>query len=133
MLGFMFGWKILYSSIEDFRTQSSMILVGGLFTLYSYRGDFLFYMGFLMVWYFTTKKFHKNKYIIVIAWVTTIVVLYLNEKYDHLRFLSRWLEFYIPIEFFENHNAPILWTNMLNMTLLKLLSFTIDCHRGDEH
>ena len=32
----------------------------------------------------------------------------------------------------KNRQAPLLWTNILNMNFLRMISFTMDCYWGDQ-
>ena len=56
--------------------------------VFSYRGDIFLYLTLIMLWYWMTKLLYKNKIIIPLSWAIMIAILYLNEKYDHLRFIS---------------------------------------------
>lgn len=107
----------------------------GLLT-FTYRADIFLYLAVIIAWFYMTKLLYKTRIIVPLSWTLVIVILYLNERYDHLRFLSRWFEQFVPdsLHFFKNSQAPLLWTNILNMNFLKMLSFTMDCHWGfNEH
>lgn len=86
----MLIWKVLYDKIALFREPSMMISFGVGFTMFSYRGDFIFYISLLGIWYNFTKYLHSNKLIIPFCWAATVFILYYNEKYDHLRSWSVW-------------------------------------------
>lgn len=103
---------------------------------FTYRADIILFLSLIIAWFFMTKLLYKTRIIVPLAWTLVIVILYLNECYDHLRFISKWFEQFVPdwLSFFNNSKAPLMWTNILNMNFLKMLSFTMDCHWGfSEH
>ena len=99
---------------------------------FTYRADVFLFLGVALTWYFFTKLMYRRIIVIPLSWVIVIASLYLNEQYDHLRFVSAWFEQFVPVDFFKNQQAPLLWTNILNMNFLKMLSFTLDCYWGDQ-
>lgn len=139
MLFTMFAWKyitiVIAGQEKAYKFMRSFWLGLGLLT-FTYRADILLYLTVILAWFFMTKMLYKTKIIVPLSWTLVIVILYLNEKYDHLRFISRWFEQFVPdfLPFFKNSQAPLMWTNILNMNFLKMLSFTMDCHWGfNEH
>ena len=140
MLFTMFAWKyavLLLVGKNNARPFLRSFWLGlGLLT-FTYRADIFLYLALVLLWYLMTRALYKTRVIVPLSWTLVIVILYLNEQYDHLRFISRWFQQFIPetISFFKNTQAPLLWTNILNMNFLKMLSFTMDCHWGynDHH
>jgi hypothetical protein len=131
----MFAWKYFIKFVAPqgkvHKWMTSFWLGLGLL-LFTYRADIFLYLAVIFLWFFMTKLLHKSKIIVPLAWTLVIVILYLNEQFNHFRFLSKWFEQFIPnfLWFFKNSEAPLLWTNVLNMSFLKMLSFTMDCHWG---
>lgn len=135
MLFTMFAWKYLILLIAPKGRASkwmrSCLLGIGILT-FTYRADIFLYSSVILLWFIMTKLLYKTRIIVPLSWAIVIIVLYLNEKYNHLRFISAWFEQFVPhyLWFFKNSQAPLLWTNVLNMSFLKMLSFTMDCHWG---
>lgn len=137
MLIAMFSWKYFVTIIcgknsSYLHKYLRSFWLGFTILIFTYRADIFLFLFLILLWFFYTKALYKYSIIVPLSWIIVILVLYLNEKYDHLRFLSQWFEQIIPnsLVFFKNSQAPLLWTNILNMNFLRMLSFTLDCHWG---
>lgn len=75
--------------------------------LFSFRADIVFYIGIILVWWFYIETLlhfrakissfkllqnlsstHYNNAAIVSLWIIVIATLYINERFNHFRFLS---------------------------------------------
>lgn len=100
--------------------------------LFSFRGDFLLYMAIIIGWYYYTSFLSSRKHFIACCWAFMLLVLYLNEQFDHFRMVSSFIEQYIPIDWLKNSSRQVHCSQLLNMTFLKLLSYSIDKKKGSE-
>jgi len=95
----MFLWKFLVQAIaprgQTQKWMTSFWLGLGLLT-FTYRADIFLYLTVILLWYGMTKYLYKTRIVVPLAWALVIVILYLNEKYNHLRFISAWFEQFVP-------------------------------------
>jgi hypothetical protein len=88
----MFTWKYIIKLIAPkgkvHKWMTSFWLGLGLL-IFTYRADIFLYMTVILIWYLMTKWLYKTRIIIPLSWLLVLLILYLNEKYDHLRFISR--------------------------------------------
>ena len=116
----------------SFNKRSTFL--GLIICLFSFRIDSFLYFFIISTWFYITKLFYMKKLIIGFSWMFTILILLANEKYDHFRPVSSFLDSFIPdaLSFIRSSSAPIHWAHILNMSLLKLISFTVDNYRQSE-
>lgn len=62
-------------------------------------------------------------------WVFVVSTIGIVEYFNRLRPFSAWMSEQIPIDALKNSSHLVEWASILNMSLLKMLSFGVDIHR----
>lgn len=86
----MFGWQFIIKYVPGMNKYMNSYWLGMMILVYAYRADFIFYFGLVSIWYYLTKIYRKSKYVLYGAWITVLLILFLNEQFDHFRPLSIW-------------------------------------------
>jgi hypothetical protein len=63
-------------------------------------------------------------------WIFVVSSIGFIEYNNRFRSFSKSMASFIPLEWFKNTNHIVEWASILNMSLLKMLSFGVDIHRS---
>lgn len=100
---------------------------------FMFRADVIFYLGVILFSYFFSVKLYKNRRFELMKWMFVISTIGIVEYFNRLKELSSWMSDYIPVEQFKSSHCLLHWASILNMSLLKMLSFGVDIHRAHFH
>jgi hypothetical protein len=123
MIILAFMWYMIGSRPYSYILGSAIVIV-------SFRGDCILYFFVLGFYYLVCTSLYSYRNFEVLIWILMILTLFLNEYCNRFRFLSDEIEKYIFMDWFKNKNHIIHWASILNMSMLKLLSFGVDNHRN---
>lgn len=128
----MLMWYLCGKFLQKYRNQKAWVF-GVIFLATAFRLDFIPYMVFVLVWYYFSIKCYRLKYFVPICWCIVILTLYINEFTHHFYGLSNYISSnYIPFSSFKIDARQMSCGQTLNMTFLRLLSFSFDLQRGNQ-
>lgn len=132
---FILFWKGFSLLFEGDKPNSRSWAIGGLFVLYTFRGDSLWYFSIILLWFgYSNSPAQHWKYFVASLWGIILITLYLNEQLDHFRAVSWWADAFLPsgLDFFQSEHRAIHCSQFLNMTFLKLYSYSADKARKNQ-
>ena len=95
-----------------------------------FRGDVFLYLGVIVLSYLISVTLYKHRRFELIKWIFLVFTIAFIEYNNRFRGFSAWMSDQILIDWFKNSNHLIHWASILNMSLLKMLSFGVDIHRS---
>ncbi len=126
----MIGWYFIASRIEVIKNEKAWIL-GLAMTSYCYRSDILFLGLLVILWYWFSVSCYRWKYFVSACWTIVIVLLYINEATNHFEALSFLVGKLMPWDVLSSSQRQMSFGQILNLMVLKFLSFALDLERGN--